>query len=299
MDLKNSISPVNIDGRIDHRYTTITSEIIERAGQDCIRDLSDFYMLTRQSESKYELAGLRLVSAFFHVDMERWQRNGLKKRLREYLGEIGFSPSKISKLITAGEFVANEMSNNKARRDNSDDYDFVQTNKEEREQRYEWEIKFLRDHGLTGLYELARMNWKGLHKARSQYRENGDVPLTTRELEKLQKRHPAKTQERRGRPARFCRSQEKQVREVSTQLDQVRGLTPIETLAEVNPQLTQLQTRLESGEISNAELVEQFTGLAKAIDWSSIGADTEARRLLNAVGETLSFIAELAHESRY
>ena len=229
MDLKNSINPVNIDGSIDHRYVSVTSEIIQRAGQECIRDLSDFYRLTKLSESKYELAGLRLVSAFFHVDMERWQRNGLKKRLRECLGEVGFRPSKISKLIKAGEFVASEMSNNRARRDNSDDYDFVETSKEEREQRYEWEIKFLRDHGLTGLYELARMSWKGLHKARNQYMANGDVPLTTRELEKLQKRHPAKTQERRGRPARFCRSQEKQVQEVSTELDQVRGLTPIET----------------------------------------------------------------------
>jgi hypothetical protein len=132
-------------------------------------------------------------------------------------------------MIKAGEFVASEISNNKARRDNSDDYDFVETTIEEREMRYEWEIKFLQDHGLTDLYELARMNWKGLHKARSQYRENGDVPLTTRELEKLQIRHPAKTKERHGRPARFCRSQEKQVQEVSTGLDQVRGLTPIET----------------------------------------------------------------------
>ena len=298
MDLKNSINPVNIDGSIDHRYISVTSEIIQRAGQDCIRDLSDFYKLTKQSESKYELAGLRLVSAFFHVDMERWQRNGLKKRLRECLGEVGFRPSKISKLIKAGEFVASEMSNNKARRDNSDDYDFAQTTKEEREQRYEWEIKFLRDHGLTGLYELARMSWKGLHKARSQYKANGDVPLTTRELEKLQKRHPAKTQERRGRPARFCRSQEKQVQKVSTELDQVRGITSIETTDEVNPLLNQLKPKHSSGEISNADLVEQFTGLAKAIDWSSIGGDAEARGLLNSAEETLRLIADLAHESR-
>ena len=299
MDLKNSINPVNIDGSIDHRYVSVTSEIIERAGQDCIRELSDFYNLTKHSESKYELAGLRLVSAFFHVDMERWQRNGLKKRLRECLSEVGFRPSKITKMIKAGEFVASEISNNKARRDNSDDYDFVETTKEEREQRYEWEIKFLRDHGLTGLYELARMSWKGLHKARNQYKANGDIPLTTRELEKLQKRHPAKTKERRGRPARFCRSQEKQVQEVNTELDQVRGLTPIDTTGEVNPPLTQLRPTLESGEISNAELIEQFTGLANAIDWSSIGGDVEARGLLNSAEETLRFIADLAHESRY
>ena len=299
MNLKNSINPVNIDGSIDHRYISITSEIIQRAGQNCIRDLSDFYKLTKHNESKYELAGLRLVSAFFHVDMERWQRNGLKKRLRECLGEVGFRPSKISKLIKAGEFVASEMSNNKARRDNSDDYDFVETTKEEREKRYVWEIKFLREHGLTGLYELARMNEKGLHKARNQYRENGDVPLTTRELEKLQKRHPAKTQGRRDRPARFCRSQEKQVQEVRTELDQVHRVTSIDTTGEVNPQLTQLRPTLESGEISNAELVEQFTALAQAIDWSSIGCDAAARGLLNSVEETLSFIADLAHESRY
>ena len=301
MDLKNSINPVNIDGSIDHRYVSVTSEIIERAGQGCIRDLSDFYNLTKESESKYELAGLRLVSAFFQQDMERWQRNGLKKRLRECLGEIGFSPSKISKLITAGEFVANEMSDNKSRRDDTsiDEWDFFKSTKEEKEQSYLWQVKYLRDHGLTGLYQLARMDWKGLVKARHKYQENGDIPLSTRELEKLQKRHPAKTKERRGRPARFCRSQEKQVQEVRTELDQVRGLTPIETTDEVNPQLIQLQTTHESGEISNAKLVEQFTGLANAIDWSSIGGDAEARRLLNSAEETLRFIADLAHESQY
>jgi hypothetical protein len=93
MDLKNSINPVNIDGSIDHRYVSVTCEIIERAGQGCIRDLSDFYKLTKQSESKYELAGLRLVSAFFQQDMERWQHNGLKKRFCECLSEVGFRPA--------------------------------------------------------------------------------------------------------------------------------------------------------------------------------------------------------------
>ena len=301
MDLKNSINPVKIDGSIDHRYASVTSEIIRRAGQDCIRDLSDFYKLTKHNETKYEMAGLRLVSAFFQQDMERWQRNGLKKRLRECLGEVGFRPSKITKLIKAGQFVASEMSNNKAKRDNtsSDSWDFVEKTKEEREKQYEWEIKFLRDHGLTGLYELARMNWKGLHKARNQYKENGDVPLTTRELEKLQKRHPAKTQERRGRPARFCQSRERQVQKVRTELDQVRGITSIETTDEVNPLLNQLKPKHSSGEISNSDLVEQFTALAQAIDWSSIGCDAAARGLLNSVEETLIFIADLAHESRY
>jgi hypothetical protein len=301
MNLKNSINPINDDGSIDHRYVSVTSEIIERAGQGCIRDLSDFYNLTKESESKYELAGLRLVSAFFQQDMERWQRNGLKKRLRECLGEIGFRPSKISKLITAGEFVASEMSDNKSRRDDTstDEWDFFESTKEEKEQSYLWQVKYLRDHGLTGLYQLARMDWKGLVEARHKYKENGDIPLTTRELEKLQKRHPAKTKERRGRPARFCRSQEKQDQKVSTQLDQVRGLTPIEPTDEVNPQQIQLQPTLASGEISNAELVEQFTGLAKAIDWSAIRADTEARRLLNSTEETLRLIADLAHESQY
>lgn len=67
----------------------------------------------------------------------------------------------------------------------------------------------------------------------------------------------------------------------------------------MNPPLTQLRPTLESGEISNAELIEQFTGLANAIDWSSIGGDAEARGLLNSAEQTLLFIADLAHESRY
>ena len=41
--------------------------------------------------------------------MEKWQRRTFLKRLRVCLQEIGFKPSKVSKMITAGEFMAAEL----------------------------------------------------------------------------------------------------------------------------------------------------------------------------------------------
>lgn len=303
MNLRNSINPINKDGSTDHRYTSIANQIIDIAGQECAHDLTELYEQTKQNESKYELAGLRLVSAFFQVEMERWQRNAFKKRLRDCLAEIGFRPSKVTRLIKAGEFVATEMLKNKQMlKEGPDDFWPMSDGlswEEEKQDRYNSQIKFLRDHGLTGLYELARMNDKGLIKALIGYRENGEIPLSTRELEKLQKRHPAKTFERRGRPATFRGSKEKEVKIIQAELDEVRGFTSIDISAQDVSELSQLEPAEDSGEVSNAELVEQFAVLAQAIDWSTIGCDKAARGFLTSIEETLSFIADLAHESRY
>ena len=79
------------------------------AGDECIKDLSHLYQYTNDAEARYEKAGLTLVTSFFQVEMEQWQRRTFLKRLRECLQEIGFKPSKVSKLITAGEFMASEV----------------------------------------------------------------------------------------------------------------------------------------------------------------------------------------------
>ena len=109
----------------------------------------------------------------------------------------------------------------------------------------------------------------------------------------------AKTFERRGRPATFRGSKEKDVKIIRAELDEVRGVTYIDISAQDVSELRQLEPAADSGEVSNAELVEQFTVLAQAIDWSTIGCDEAARGFLTSIEETLSFIADLAHESRY
>ena len=109
MNLSTTINPIREDGGMDHRFTGLTNEIVKKAGKECIEDLSRLYQYTNDAEARYEKAGLTLVSSFFQVDMEKWQRRTFLKRLRVWLQEIGFKPSKVSKLITAGEFKASEL----------------------------------------------------------------------------------------------------------------------------------------------------------------------------------------------
>ena len=94
---------------MDHRFTGLTNEIVRRAGKECIEDLSRLYQYTNDAQARYEKAGLTVVTSFFQVDMEKWQRRIFLKQLRMCLQEIGIKPSKGSKLITAGEFMAAEL----------------------------------------------------------------------------------------------------------------------------------------------------------------------------------------------
>ena len=106
MNLSTTIIPTREDGGIDHRFTGLANELVKRAGNECITELSRLYQYTNDAEARYEKAGPTLVTSFFQVDMERWQRRTFLKRLRLHLQEIGFRSSKASKLITAGEFMA-------------------------------------------------------------------------------------------------------------------------------------------------------------------------------------------------
>ena len=95
MNLSLSINPIREDGGMDHRFTGLANEIVSMAGEECIKELSYLYQYTNNAEARYEKAGLTLVTSFFQVDMEKWQRRTFLKRLRVYLQEIGFKPSKV------------------------------------------------------------------------------------------------------------------------------------------------------------------------------------------------------------
>ena len=109
MNLSTTINPIREDGGMDHCFTGLTNEIVRRAGDECIKELSHLYQYTNDAEARYEKAGLTLVTSFFQVDMAKWQRRTFLKRLRVCLQEIGFKPSKVSKLMTAGKFMAAEL----------------------------------------------------------------------------------------------------------------------------------------------------------------------------------------------
>ena len=255
MNLSTIINPTREDGGMDHRFTGLANEIVRRAGEECIKELSHLYQYTNDAEARYEKAGLTLVISFFQVDMEKWQRRTFLKQLRVCLQEIDFKPSKVSKLITAGEFVAAEL------KDIEGMTDEWCSSIEELEQLRKERLVYLESYGVSGLYQIARMNWKGQARARNNYAASEGKPLTVRELEKLQAKYPA---ENSGRTSRKTQSKENVV-----EVDQTK------------------------------DLVIQLVKTVQAIDWASIQDDPESMDLLSSVERRLDYMAELVDQWKY
>ena len=109
MNLRQQITPKNDDGSIDHRYVPIAKAIAELAGERVEAQLRKLFIGTHNLEKESASAGLQLVIALFSIPMdERYERSKLKKHIREQLQEIRFKASKISKLMGAGEFYAEQ-----------------------------------------------------------------------------------------------------------------------------------------------------------------------------------------------
>ena len=249
MNLSTIINPTREDGGVYQRITGLPNEIDIRARQDCITDLRRFYQLTIDAEARYEKAGLTLVTSFFQVEMEQWQRRTILKRLREYLQEIGFKPSKVSKLITAGVFMSVAMKQIEGMTD-----EWCSSTEELAKEKSE-ELAYLKSYGVSGLYQLARMNWKGQAQARNSYAAADGNPLTVREVERLQSKCPAEISGSRSRKTKLH------------------------------------EERVISGQTK--ELVSTLVNTVKAIDWSSIHDDPEAMDLLSTLELRLDHMAEL------
>ena len=107
MSLRELITPKNDDGSIDYRYVPIAKAIAELAGERVETQLRKLFVATNNFEKESASALLQLVIALFSLPMdERYERTKLKKHIREQLQEIGFKPSKVSKLMKAEEFYA-------------------------------------------------------------------------------------------------------------------------------------------------------------------------------------------------
>ena len=107
MNLKQLITPKNEDGSVDHRYIPIAQSIVDLAGERVEAQLRKLYAATSDLEKESASAGLQLVIALFSIPMDEcFERSKFKKHIREQLQEIGFKPSKVSKLMGAGEFYA-------------------------------------------------------------------------------------------------------------------------------------------------------------------------------------------------
>ena len=67
MQLTDLITPLREDGGLDHRYTGLAKEIVEKAGVKTVSELSEFYSLTSQAEGTYGKVALRFVIAAFSI----------------------------------------------------------------------------------------------------------------------------------------------------------------------------------------------------------------------------------------
>lgn len=193
MNLKQLITPKNEDGSVDHRYIPIAQSIVDLAGERVEAQLRKLYATTTNLEKESASAGLQLVIALFSIPMdERFERSKFKKHIREQLQEIGFKPSKVSKLMGAGEFYARH-------------YDRAFSNDPFGQWFSELELiarqnRFLNEYfkNVSKLYELSRMSDAAIYRVRSEFLDDNKV-YTQAELEELRRSNPKEDRKGRGR----------------------------------------------------------------------------------------------------
>ena len=193
MNLKQLITPKNDDGSVDHRYIPIAQSIIDLAGEGVEAQLRKLYAATTNLEKESASAGLQLVIALFSIPMDdRFERSKFKKHIREQLQEIGFKPSKVSKLMGAGEFYAR----NHDRSFSNDPFGqwFSESELIERQNR------FLNEYfkNVSKLYELSRMNDVAINRVRREFLDDNKI-YTQTELEELRRSNPKEECKGRGR----------------------------------------------------------------------------------------------------
>ena len=108
MNITKTITPKNDDGSLDQRFGSHIENLIHLCGSECINTLHTFHKETEESERKAGGAALHMIVKLYSIEMEEWEQKRLAKTLREALQEIGFKPSKVTKLMGAGKFKAQE-----------------------------------------------------------------------------------------------------------------------------------------------------------------------------------------------
>ena len=227
MNFTKTITPKNDDGSLDQRFGLHIEKLIHLCGVECINTLHTFHKETEESERKAGGAALHMLVKLYSIEMEEWEQKRLAKSLREALQEIGFKPSKVTKLMGAGRFKAKEWN-----RVHIDDFEYKSNEQLKNEQH-----GFLRSYGATALYEISRMNDCGQFQVRNAF--NNDKKLFKKdELEEIRRENPINLDEQRGRSQRTF-----------------RGTT--------NRQLQPMSAEGNSTQYQNLESAEEVTGLSQ------------------------------------
>ena len=270
------ITPVTKEGEPDARFTSSMERIIDELDEETIEELRQFARDTAVIQRKAASAGLRLATAVFHeaayLDKHHrfdeankfgWRSKTLRKQAQQIVEQIGFKRNNAHKLVTAASWLTSRIFSNE-------------------------EQKWLGSLTPSHIYELSRMNDEGYARVKEEVRfpgfgfTAGQQEITVRSLESIRGQFPHKKVQ--------------QIEEVESESEEeVVEITSEEVFVELH----RLQPATDSCEYSNAELIQQFTQLARAIDWSVIRSDNGARQLLTSATETLRLIADLANDSSY
>lgn len=187
MNITKILTPKNENGSLDERFISYVQSLIEHCGQECINTLYQFHKETEESERKAGGAALHMIMKLYSLKMEDWEKKRLAKSLRTALQEIGFKPSKVTKLMGAGKFKADQWN----RLHHCLEYKSDQQLEEEQHD-------FLNKYGVTALYEISRMDDVGQAQVRYAYIDNGNI-ISKHVLEEIRQANPANVDERRGR----------------------------------------------------------------------------------------------------
>ena len=205
MNITKTITPKNDDGSLDQRFGLHIQKLIHLCGVKCINTLHTFHEETEESERKAGGAALHMIVKLYSIEMEEWEQKRLAKSLREALQEIGFKPSKVTKLMGAGRFKANEW--NRVH----EDFECKSIDQLKQEQH-----EFLGSYGVSALYEVSRMNDVGRAQVRYVF-STGKKLFKKDELEKIRRENPINLDEQRGRSQRtFGRSNNPSLPQVSS-----------------------------------------------------------------------------------
>ena len=198
MNLKQLITPKNEDGSVDHRHQSIANEICELDGEKCLARLEEFYEKTSKLESEHAAAAIHLAQKSFEIDVDEYQCKRITKALTIALKELGFKSSKIAKIINAGRFLQAYDWFEEARC-------YFGPNSEMTGQDCIDKLsEYFGGFGAGSLDVLGRMTIQGRKKAYRHFAKGG-IRMSQRALEALQREHPVKLNERRGRkPAGSC-----------------------------------------------------------------------------------------------
>ena len=201
MNLKQLITPKNEDGSVDHRYQSISNQICGLAGEKCLAKLKEFYEQTSKLESEHAAAAIHLAQKSFEIDVDGYQRKRITKALTIALKELGFKPSKVTKIINAGRFLQSYgwFEEGKC---------YFGINSEVTGQDFIDKLsEYFGGFGAGSLDVLGRMTIQGRKKAYRHFAKGG-IRMSQKALEALQREHPVKLNERRGRkPAGTCMAQ--------------------------------------------------------------------------------------------